>query len=49
MKKNKKQNKPVYEALSILELSLILMYEFWYDYVKPNYDEKTFFIASLYT
>ena len=30
-------NKPVYLGLSILDLS---MYEFWYDYVKPKYDEK---------
>ena len=29
--------KPVYLGLSILELSKILMYEFWYDYVKPEY------------
>ena len=34
-------NKPVYLGLSVLELSKILMYEFWYDYVKPKYDEKT--------
>ena len=27
-------NKPVCLRLSILELSKILMYEFWYDYVK---------------
>ena len=33
-------NKPVYLGLSILELSKILMYEFWYDYVKPKYGEK---------
>ena len=33
-------NKPVYLGCSILELSKILMYEFWYDYVKPKYDEK---------
>ena len=33
-------NKPVCSGLSILELSKILMYEFWYDYVKPKYDEK---------
>ena len=37
-KKNKKKteilmNKPVYLGLSILKLSKILMYEFWYDYV----------------
>ena len=33
-------NKPVYLGISILEVSKILMYEFWYDYVKPKYDEK---------
>ena len=27
-------NKPVYQGLSILELSKILMYEFWYDKTK---------------
>ena len=30
-------NKPVYLGISILELSKILMYEFWYDYVKSKY------------
>ena len=34
-------NKPVYLGLSILGLSKILMYEFWYDYIKPKYGEKT--------
>ena len=33
-------NKPVYFGLLILELGKILMYEFWYDYVKPKFDEK---------
>ena len=33
-------NRPVCLGLSILELSKILMYEFWYDYVKPKYGEK---------
>ena len=33
-------NKPVCLGLSILELSDILRYEFWHDYVKPKYDEK---------
>ena len=36
-------NKPVYLGLSILELSKILMYEFWYDYVKPKYGGKAKF------
>ena len=30
----------MYLGLSILELSKILLYEFWYDYVKPIYGEK---------
>ena len=30
-------NKPVYLGLSILDLSKTVMYEFWYDYVKPKY------------
>ena len=33
-------NKPVHLGLSILKFSKILMYEFWYDYVKPEYGEK---------
>ena len=33
-------NKPVYLRLSVLELNKILMYDFWYDYVKPKYGEK---------
>ena len=33
-------NKPVYLGFSILVLCKILMYEFWYDYIKPKYDEK---------
>ena len=33
-------NKPVYIALSILQLSKIVMYEFRYDYVKPKYVKK---------
>ena len=32
-------NKPVYLGLSILDLSKTVMYEFWYDYVKPKYGE----------
>ena len=38
MKKTKvKMNKPIYLGLSILEFSKIVMYEFWYDYMKPKY------------
>ena len=39
MKKTKvKMNKPIYLGLSILEISKTFMYEFWYDYMKPKYD-----------
>ena len=34
-------NRPVYLGPSILELSKTVMYEFWYDYVKPKYEEKS--------
>ena len=41
MKKTKvKMNKPVYLGLSILEISKTLMYEFWYDYIKPKYSDN---------
>ena len=41
-------NKPIYLGLSVLELSKILMYEFWYDYVKPKYDGKAKFCFIVY-
>ena len=41
MKKTKvKMNKPIYLGLSILEIGKILMYEFWYDYMKPKYNDN---------
>ena len=41
MKKTKvKMNKPAYLGLSILEISKTLMYEFWYDYFKPKYQNN---------
>ena len=33
-------NKPVCLGFSILYLNEILMFEFWYDYVKPKYGKK---------
>ena len=39
----KLMNNAVYLGFSILELSKILMYEFWYDYVEPKYGEKAKF------
>ena len=41
MKKTKvKMNKPIYLGLSILEISKTLMYEFYYDYMKPKYNNN---------
>ena len=35
-----KMNKPLYLGLSILEISKILMYEFFYDYMTPKYGDN---------
>ena len=35
-----KMNKPIYLGLSILDISKILMYEFWYGYMKPKYGNR---------
>ena len=34
-------NKPVYLGFSMLESREILMYDHWYDYVKPKYCAKS--------
>ena len=40
MKKVKvKMNKPIYLGLPILEISKIIIYEFWYDYMKRKYGD----------
>ena len=42
MKKTKvKMNKPVYLGMSILDISKMLMYKFWYDSVKPKYEDRS--------
>ena len=33
-------NKPIYLGISVLDISKTLMYEFYYDYIKPNYQGK---------
>ena len=33
-------NKPIYLGMSILDISKTLMYEFWYDYIKPKYQDR---------
>ena len=35
-----KMNKPIYLRLSILDISKILMYELWYDFMKPKYNDN---------
>ena len=44
IKKTKvKMNKPVYLGMTILDISKTLVCEFWYDYVKPKYNDKAKF------
>ena len=33
-------NQPIYLGQVILDISKILMYEFWYDYLKPKYGKN---------
>ena len=41
MKKTKfKMNKPLYLRMSVLDISKILMYEFWYNYIKSKYGDR---------
>ena len=35
-----KMNEPIYLGQAILDISKTLMYEFWYDYIKPKYGDK---------
>ena len=41
MRKTKvKMNKPIYLGMSILDISKTLMYEYWYDYMKPKHGDN---------
>ena len=41
MKKTEvKMNKPIYLGQAILDITKILIYEFWYDYIKLKYGDK---------
>ena len=35
-----KMNKPVYLGMPILDISKKIMYKFWYDYIKPKYEDR---------
>ena len=35
-----KMTKPLYLGMPILDISKILMYKFWYDYIKPKYGDR---------
>ena len=34
-------NKPVYLGMSILDISITLMHEFWCEYIKPKHGDRT--------
>ena len=41
MKKTRvKMNKPLYLGMSVLDISKILMSEFWYNYIIPKYGDR---------
>ena len=41
MRKTKvKMNKPIYVGMAILDISKTLMYEIWYGYLKPKYEDR---------
>ena len=47
MKKTEvKMSKPIYVGQAVLDISKTLMFEFWYDYLKPMYGDR---IRSCYT
>ena len=48
MKKTRvKMTKPLYLGMSILDISKILMYEFWYDYINPKYGDRAKFCYKI--
>ena len=48
MKKTRLQmTKPLYLGMSILDISKILMYEFWYDYVNSSMEIKQNYVIRI--
>ena len=48
MKKTRiKMTKPLYLGMSILDISKILMYEFWYDYVNSSMEIKQNYVIRI--
>ena len=41
-----KMNKPIYLGMPIMKISKLLMYEFWYDYMKPKYGNNVKYTDS---
>ena len=40
MKKTKVKMNKIYLGMSVLDISKTLIYEFWYDYIKPKYQDR---------
>ena len=40
--------KPVYLGLSVLDMRKIVMYEYWYDYIKPKHGGKANLCSTRY-
>ena len=40
--------KPLYLGMSILDTRKTLMYEFWYDYIKPKYGIEQNCVTRIY-
>ena len=38
-------NKPIYLGLLILQLSKTVIYEFWYDFAKPEYKNEENYVT----
>ena len=42
-------NKPLYLGLPLLKISKIVMYEFWYNFVKLNIQKKENYVTWIQT